>query len=145
MSVRAENYPVFKGSKENWKLDIYKKPSGMWTFSGNDRSEEENSLVSGIDTMLDQVLSAVGNFYLEIGEIEYTEDELPGCVQKISLELIRDGSEDVHNVRGSGNDYFCPELGIKGWLCPVLFDFFESAPDRFFVYAIQTEKSISTD
>ncbi len=137
MSIRADRYPVFKGSKGNWKLDIYKKPSGMWTFTGNDRSEEENSLVAGIDTMLDQVSDAVGHFVLELGTTDYSLDEIPGAVQKITLERIDDGTEDIHNETGKGNDYFCQELGIRGWLCPVLFDFFETAPKRFFVYAVK--------
>jgi len=91
MSVRADRYPVFKGSKGNWKLDIYKKPSGMWTFTGNDRSEEENSLVAGIDTMLDQVSDAVGHFVLELGTTDYSLDEIPGIELNISCPNVKEG------------------------------------------------------
>jgi hypothetical protein len=39
-----------------------------------------------------------------------------------------------------GNWYYSPDLDTEGWLCPALFKYFESAPDR--IYAQFKRKSI---
>lgn len=31
-----------------------------------------------------------------------------------------------------GNWYYSVDLGIEGWLCPALFKYFESAPERLY-------------
>jgi hypothetical protein len=130
--VSKEIAEKFTAQNGNWQLNVYVNDNGLWTFTGNGRSEEENSLVAGIDDMLDMCANGANELTLQFSEKDMDIE----CIQKISLSLIKDGSEDIHNKTGRGNIYYCNEFEFEGWLCPVLFDFFEVAPDNLFIYVL---------
>jgi len=123
----------FTAPNGNWELNVYVNKRGLWTFTGNGRSEEENSLVAGIDSMLDMCANGAKKLKLQFSDKDRDID----CIHKFSLSLIKDGTEDIHNERGVGNNYFCNEFGFKGWLCSVLFDFFDVAPNNLYIYILK--------
>lgn len=123
----------FTAPNGNFELDVYVNKRGLWTFTGNGRSEEENSLVAGIDDMLDMCAKGSKKLILQFSD----KDSNIECIQKFSLSLIKDGTEDISNKRGCGNNYFCNEFGFKGWLCSVLFDFFDVAPNNLYIYILK--------
>ena len=109
----------------------YRTSRGMWTFidPNTNRTEEENALVAGIDTMLDNVKSRVGDFLITFSDAEIPP--FPACVAHMRLEWQRG---DRNNERAEGNWYLDRESGVTGWLCPVLFDYFPEAPTDLYLY-----------
>lgn len=130
--VSNEIAQKFKAPNGNWQFNVYVNDNGLWTFTGNGRSEEENSLVAGIDDMLDMCANGNDTLTLQFGVVDMDID----CIQKISLSLIKDGREDIHNKIGRGNNYYCNEFEFEGWLCSVLFDFFDEAPNDLYIYIL---------
>lgn len=39
-----------------------------------------------------------------------------------------------------GNWYWCERVGVKGWLCPALYHYFEKAPDNIYLQIKKREK-----
>lgn len=109
----------------------YKKSSGMWTFidPNTNRTEEENALVSGIDTMLDRIKARVGDFSITFADADIPGD--PAWVHRMHLEWKRG---DRTNEHAEGNWYRDRESGSEGWLCSVLFDYFPVAPQSLYLY-----------
>lgn len=40
-----------------------------------------------------------------------------------------------------GNWYWCERVKTRGWLCPALFHYFETAPDSIYIQIKETKKS----
>ncbi|MCS6852328.1 MAG: hypothetical protein NZ700_14280 [Gemmataceae bacterium] len=82
--------------------------------------------VSGIDDMLDRVTRHLPDPRRCL--VIFSAEPFPGA--DVVLEWVRGDQTDE---RGEGNWYRWPETGMEGWLCPVLFRYFESAPERIFI------------
>lgn len=116
----------------NWEISAYLSDTVGWTFSGNGRREDENALVAGMDKMLNyyaKTKNGITSMIIQFGEYSKFNKDF----YKLTLKLIEDHDMDKYNDKGIGNRYFCEELGIIGWLCPVLFDFFMEAPETLYI------------
>lgn len=107
----------------------YKK-NGYWTFidPGTGRTEAENMLVAGIDLMLDDIAKSFGSFSLAFSDRGFS---ISAPVFKQITMTWHSG--DKENKLRTGNYYRNTDTGIVGWLCPVLFDYFTTAPDTLYV------------
>jgi hypothetical protein len=103
----------------------YKTKEGFWTFidPNTTRTEEENMLVGGIDIMMNQIQAAYGKFSLSFSDDQFLEGNI-----LCSFELHWVHGDRYNNTTSAGNTYLNSETGQEGWLCPVLFDYFEKAP-----------------
>lgn len=97
---------------------------GMWVFDDPAVGLVREPFVAGIDKMIDQLVASIPN--AERGfRLLFSATPFPGHTLK--LEWRREES--------GGNWYFCPQLGMEGWLCPALFRYFDKAPAELFARA----------
>ena len=90
---------------------------GTWVFDDEDKGLAREPFIAGIDTMLSNIVEMKGldkNGF----SVLFSGSFLPNS--HMTLEWLRS--------EGGGNWYFCPELGMEGWLCPALYKYFEKAP-----------------
>ena len=94
---------------------------GQWVFDDPDHDLVKEPFVSGadriIDRMVEQIPGAEDGFALLFSSAPF-----PGH----DLELAWQGAEY------NGNWYHSPRLDLAGWLCPALFAYFETAPERIY-------------
>jgi hypothetical protein len=97
------------------------KYQGTWVFDDAAAGLVREPFVAGIDTMIDHFVKdipdAANGFRLL-----FSATPFPGHMFK--LEWRR---EDL-----GGNWYYCPLVGIEGWLCPALFKYFDQAPRELY-------------
>lgn len=104
-------------------LRLYKH-EGSWVFDDARFGLEREPFVLGIDQMIDRLVAALPD--PEKGfRLIFSPRPFPGYGAK--LERRRDDSGGVW--------YFSPTFGIEGWLCPVLFRYFETAPSELYARA----------
>jgi hypothetical protein len=90
---------------------------GMWVFDDPAVGLVREPFVLGIDEMINRVVANVPN--AEKGfRLIFSPTPFPGYAVKLEWRREEYG----------GNWYFCPQLGIEGWLCPALFKYFDKAP-----------------
>jgi hypothetical protein len=98
------------------------KHLGLWVFDDPKVGLVQEPFIAGADTMIDRVTvdipDAANGFVLV-----FSASEFPG--HQFALDWRRE--------EGGGNVYYSPVLDMEGWLCPALFRYFESAPERLFV------------
>ncbi len=93
------------------------KHEGMWVFDDPDVELRREPFVFGIDEMITRLVTAIPD--AEQGfRLLFSPTPFPG--HQVKLEWRRE--------EYGGNWYFCPQLGIEGWLCPALFKYFDKAP-----------------
>ena len=100
------------------------KYEGMWVFDDAAVGFHREPFVAGIDKMIDQLVASIPN--AEQGfRLMFSAAPFPGHM--LRLEWRREES--------GGNWYYCPQLGIEGWLCPALFRYFDKAPAELYARA----------
>ena len=118
-----------------YEIHPFKDASGMWSFHTPrlrypqlpERELEDNALVAGIDTLLDQIAAAHGAFV-----VRFADEVLP-LDSELCAELELSWTEgDRHNPAAGGN-WYLDESGLKGWLCPVLFDYYPVVPMKLYL------------
>ena len=97
------------------------KIQGVWVFDDPAVGLEREPFISGADVILDRMADGIPN--AEAGMTVYFAEQ-PFPRAQYELEWRRE--------EFAGNWYYCPALGLEGWLCPALFKYFESAPKRIF-------------
>lgn len=100
------------------------KYEGMWVFDDPDVGLRREPFVLGIDKMIDHFVADVPNAAQGF-RLVFSPTPFPG--HTIKLEWRREES--------GGNWYYCPQLGIEGWLCPALFKYFDKAPAEIYAKA----------
>jgi len=98
------------------------KDNDVWMFDDPSVGLVREPFVAGIDTMLDTLCSGIPDF--ESG-VSLLFSSAPFPDYTVMLERIE---EDC-----GGNWYRCDELDMNGWLCPALFQYYETAPDKLYV------------
>jgi len=94
---------------------------GMWVFDDPAVELSREPFVAGIDTMIDRLVASIPN--AEQGfRLVFSAVPFPG--HTVKLEWRRE--------EAGGNWYFCPQLGIEGWLCPALFKYFDQTPRELY-------------
>lgn len=94
----------------------------VWVFDDEARGLKSEPFVGDINAMIDYLCLQVESQDITL---IFGAHPFPGAM----LHLER--AETEHG----GTWYFCRELGIRGWLCPALFKFFEEAPEAIYVKA----------
>jgi Family of unknown function (DUF6717) len=101
------------------------KHHGMWVFDDPRVGLVQEPFVAGADTMIDRVVADIPNADKGFTLI-FSSTPFPGHQHRLDwLRADDDG----------GNWYYSDEFGMKGWLCPALFKYFEEAPKRIYVQA----------
>jgi len=95
-----------------------------WVFDDETVGLIKEPFVLGVPEIIDMVLRQKGISEPEKGfKVIFSAHAFPQC--DVILERIEEEDE--------GNWYIWAKTGLKGWLCPALFCYFEKAPDKLFV------------
>jgi hypothetical protein len=110
----------------NVAFPIYRESSRWYVDDpGNGFSKAENELVSGIPEMIESLVGTVDRARVEARDIAFE-----GAVK---LTLLSDKSSGgVEYEMGTGDEK------IKGWLCPVFWQYFKTAPRELWVRVERT-------
>ena len=100
------------------------KYEGVWVFDDPATDLVREPFVSGADVILDRMTaslpSAASGFTLL-----FSEQPFPGYQCEFQWRREEFG----------GNWYFSPQYDMEGWLCPALFKYFPTAPERIYAQA----------
>jgi hypothetical protein len=123
----------------NYRIHPINPQKGFWSFHTPKllypklpvRSIFQNALVSGIDSMLTEMKKIHGDF-----DIIMSNEEIK-CEywSRILMSWVKG---DIHDPKKGGN-WYKNEGGQIGWLCPVLFDYFNPCPELLYVYVVKPE------
>ena len=92
-----------------------------WMFDDEKVGLIEEPFVSGFDEIIDKLAEQIPN--AEKGFIFlFSSEKFPGC--SVDFEWRRE--------ENGGNWYYCGKLGMEGWLCPALENYFKIAPKKFY-------------
>lgn len=105
------------------------KSEGIWVFDDPRVGLVREPFVAGADILIDRMVEGIPNAAAGV-TILFSASRFPGS----EYEFVRRREEM------GGNWYFSPQFGIEGWLCPALFKYFESAPER--IYAQVKPKNV---
>ena len=94
---------------------------GQWVFDDDATGLVREPFIAGIDTMIDHFVKDIPDAYKGFRML-FSPTPFPGHMLKLEWRRPEMG----------GNWYFCPQLGIEGWLCPALFKYFDEAPDALY-------------
>jgi hypothetical protein len=96
------------------------KYQGTWVFDDERVGLVQEPFISGADLIIDRLTTHLSNsgggFRLIFSAMPF-----PGAT------LL-----EWHRTDIDGNWYYCPEVGVEGWLCPALLHYFETAPKRLY-------------
>lgn len=88
----------------------------------------QNSLVSGIDSMLEDIRDEYGRF-----DVTFSDEEVDlECLKKTRMTWVRGDRFDS----AKGGNWYRNEDGKEGWLCSVLFDYFNPCPLELHIYTL---------
>jgi hypothetical protein len=123
-----------------YRVNIIKFKHGFWSFHTPVskypnlpvRNLFQNSLVSGIDTMLESIRQEHGKF-----DVLFSDEEIEcDSWKKIIMTWTRGDRFEPKN----GGNWYRNEEGKEGWLCSVLFDYFSPCPLKLYIYIVKPEK-----
>jgi Family of unknown function (DUF6717) len=100
------------------------KYGGVWVFDDPQAGLVQEPFVAGADTILDRMAESVGNPRQGL-TILFSAQPFPGAQFEFRWRREESG----------GNWYYSPALGLEGWLCPALFQYFDLAPERIYAQA----------
>jgi hypothetical protein len=100
------------------------KHEGSWVFDDESVGLHREPFVFGVDEMIERLVGGVPK--AEDGfRLVFSPRPFPGYGAKLEWQEEEAG----------GNWYYSPTFGIKGWLCPALFKYFDAAPREFYAKA----------
>ena len=91
-----------------------------WVFDDKERGIVKEPLVAGIDLVLDTLTADMPGAKAGV-QVRFAADPFPGA--QIQLQRVAEAPE-----KKDGTWYYCPQLNEVGWLCAVLYCYFETAP-----------------
>jgi hypothetical protein len=98
------------------------KHQEMWVFDDEKAGLRQEPFIAGSDEIISKLVVNVPN--AESGFILiFSDNPFPGY--NVFLEWRRE--------QYRGNWYYCPQLGIEGWLCPAMFHYFDQTPEKLFI------------
>jgi hypothetical protein len=98
------------------------KYSGVWVFDDPAVGLVKEPFVSGADLMIDRMVEGIPDAEQGV-TILFSAGPFPG----FQHEFVRRREEF------GGNWYASEEYNMEGWLCPALFKYFDTAPERLYV------------
>lgn len=97
------------------------KRDGIWAFDDEAVGLIQEPFVSGADEVIDSMVRDIPN--AEEGfTLLFSAAAFPGHDTHFEWRREEDG----------GNWYYSPALDMEGWLCPALFKYFETAPEKIY-------------
>jgi hypothetical protein len=97
------------------------KYEGMWVFDDEKVGLIQEPFVSGADTVIDRMVTAIPDAERGFSLI-FSADPFPGY--QVMLEWRRE--------EHGGNWYYTRDLDLEGWLCPALFKYFDTTPEKLY-------------
>ena len=97
------------------------KYEGMWVFDDEKVGLIQEPFVSGADTVIDRMVTAIPDAEQGFSLI-FSDRPFPSY--QVALEWRR---EEL-----GGNWYYAQDLDLEGWLCPALFKYFDSTPEKLY-------------
>jgi hypothetical protein len=104
------------------------KHDGVWVFDDPAVGLVQEPFVAGADVILDKLTADIPNAADGV-TVLFSATPFPGAKHEFHWRREEYG----------GHWYSSPDLGLEGWLCPALFKYFATAPDR--IYAEVRPKS----
>jgi hypothetical protein len=98
------------------------KVDGLWVFDDPRVGLFQEPFIAGADVVLDRMTAGIPNAHNGVTLI-FSAAPFPGHQHEFRWSREESG----------GNWYYSPEYDAEGWLCPALFKYFESAPERLYV------------
>ncbi len=99
-----------------------------WVFDDPKFGIVKELLTDGIDTILD-IVSAKHKFNKYAGfDVYFSDSE----IHDFDLSFVKTSSIDI-DQESEGVVYLCVEYDMIGWLCPVLFRYFDAAPKTIYI------------
>lgn len=98
--------------------------NGMWVFDDKSKGLDKEPFVSGADTMIDRLVSAIPDAAAGFTMI-FSAGPFPGYQADLVWQRQECG----------GNWYHCPQFDMEGWLCPALLKYFDEPPHEIYVQA----------
>jgi hypothetical protein len=93
-----------------------------WVFDDPATGLFREPFIAGIDTMIDKAVAKIPS--AEKGfRATFSARQFPGSDFKLEWRRAESG----------GNWYYSDEFKMEGWLCPALFKYFPSAPNKIYV------------
>ena len=100
------------------------KWQGVWVFDDPRVNLKKEPFVEGIPEIIDSLVWDIPD--AENGFTLYFSDQaMPGY--ELSLTWIRE--------QYYGNWYVADGFGLEGWLCPSLFEYYDTAPEKLYIKA----------
>ena len=97
------------------------KYEGLWVFDDEKVGLVQEPFVSGADTIIEKMVSDIPN--AELGfTLLFSANPFPGYQAVFEWRRKEMG----------GNWYYSLDLDAEGWLCPALFKYFDSAPEKIY-------------
>lgn len=100
------------------------KYEGVWVFDDPKSGLVQEPFVAGIDTMIDFLVADIPDAEKGFKAL-FSATAFPG--HTVRLEWRRE--------EAGGNWYYSDRFKMEGWLCPALFKYFATAPDKIYVRA----------
>lgn len=111
--------------------------SPTWVFDDARYGLIAEPFVGDINRMIDRLLESKGistNGEPYAFSLLFSASPIPGA--DLHLEWV---SGDQGNHGSSGNVYRSPAQDLEGWLCPALFCYFSTAPEKIYIKVEQSE------
>lgn len=119
-----------------WCLFVREKPvnqinvikpykwEGLWVFDDPNKGLDKEALIAGMPEMIVMATTKAGIKNPEKGFLVlFSKDPFPGYM--LALDWV--GEEN------GGNVYEWKSTGMKGWLCPALFKYFDTTPKTIYI------------
>ena len=100
------------------------RAKGTWVFDDAATGLKAEPFVQGIPEMIDRLVADIPDAKKGF-RLTFSADEFPG------YELAIERGE----AHSGGHYYRDPKTGRRGWLCPALFKYFRTAPEKIYVRA----------
>jgi hypothetical protein len=98
------------------------KDQGVWVFDDSQVGLVKEPFVAGADVILDRAVEGIPDAQSGV-TILFSARPFPGS--QLEFQWRREES--------GGNWYYSPAFDLEGWLCPALFHYFETAPERLYI------------
>lgn len=99
---------------------------GIWVFDDPQVGLTREPFVSGADVVLNRMTAGIPQASAGF-RLLFSAQPFPGFQYEVQWRRAEFG----------GNWYYCPKFDLEGWLCPALFKYFETAPERIYIQVKQ--------
>jgi hypothetical protein len=124
--ARAVGYSGHEAAPRHGQIKVIRPYlwEDVWVFDDPAVGLDKEALIAGMPEMIEIATARAGIAEPEKGFVAlFSKDPFPTA--QVCLERVRE--------EAGGNVYRWPEANREGWLCPALFRYFDTAPERLYV------------